>query len=219
MSNLSSTRPIAPPPGRRARPRISLSAVAAALGLAATLWATLVGRTLPEIVRNEGHQLAVFRTAADRECVQGIPRTTAVLPSVKRSREAIAAADRVGDRLVHFASVRPPEQYAGDYRALVDAWRDVALVLRGAAPSPAARRRCRRPGRSRNGGSLRRPGGFRPPPCPWDSSVVPAGRRACRSPRPSPCSRAGSAFADAIPRQPCAAESTGRRIGPAARVT
>jgi hypothetical protein len=133
MSNLSSTRPIAPPPGRRSRPRISLSAVAAALGLAATLWATLVGRTLPDIVRNEGHQLAVFRTAADRECVQGIPRTTAVLPSVKRSREAIAAADRVGDRLVHFASVRPPEQYAGDYRALVDAWRDVALGLRGAA--------------------------------------------------------------------------------------
>jgi hypothetical protein len=133
MSNLTSTRPMAPPAGRRARPRISLSAVAAALGLAATLWATLVGRTLPDIVRNPGHELAVFRTAADGECVAGIPATAPTVPPVKRSGEAVAAASRTGDRLVHFASVQPPDQYTDDYRVLVDAWRDVALGLQGVA--------------------------------------------------------------------------------------
>jgi hypothetical protein len=86
-------------------------------------------------VRNEGHQLANFRRAADRQCLDGIPVTVPTLrPSgAEADRRQVTAAARVGDQLVRFAAVRPPSQYADDYRALISAWRDLALGIQSAA--------------------------------------------------------------------------------------
>src|SRR4051812_7110512 len=73
MSNVSSTRPSARAPKRRRRPkRPSLSVVAAVLGVIATLWATLVGKTVPDLVRDKDAAVTEFRAEVDAVCERGI---------------------------------------------------------------------------------------------------------------------------------------------------
>jgi hypothetical protein len=59
--SVSSTDPSAPPPRRRRLPLRSTrfwSGVGAVLGVGAPLWATLVGQTVPELLRDEDAPLA-----------------------------------------------------------------------------------------------------------------------------------------------------------------
>lgn len=73
VSRVSSTRPFAPRPkepprsGWRSWRRI-VPAIGAALGLIATLWATLIGQSLPELLRDENAPINTFHSKIGHVC-------------------------------------------------------------------------------------------------------------------------------------------------------
>jgi hypothetical protein len=153
MSNVISTRPVGQPPAlRKNRPRLRLSAVAAALGLFATLWSTMVGKTVPELLRSDEREVAKFHDRVDAACHVAASNLQihrgAVIPPLEReitmsttrgrrtllkltfSPRPLARENQFARRVTaSFAALKPPAQLAPDYREFVASWKTLTLAM------------------------------------------------------------------------------------------
>ena len=60
--------------------RTALPTIATVLGLGATLWATLVGQTVPDLLRSESKEIRTFRLASDRVCGEALATIRGHMP-------------------------------------------------------------------------------------------------------------------------------------------
>jgi hypothetical protein len=127
MSNVSSTRPVgpAPPPPRKPwyRRRPTLSAIAAALGVSATLWATLVGQTVPDLLRDEDARNRAFRARVNSTCAKRLSTiektiTTHVDETELTYDDIVAFRRAAGELSVAMADVEAPPLYEHEYAAM-----------------------------------------------------------------------------------------------------
>jgi hypothetical protein len=125
-SNVSSTRPNAPrgqPRGRGwDRWRRRLPAVAAVLGLVATLWATLVGQSIPDLVRDENAPIRAFQARLEKTCYESAAlerlnerasQERLVLQDARDLRETLG--DELGPKL---ARISAPSLYRAQFESL-----------------------------------------------------------------------------------------------------
>jgi hypothetical protein len=121
---------LSPPPVSRVRRH--LPAIATALGLFATLWATLWGQTLPEMLRGDATKR--FRGEMGSACA-------AAHADLRRPRYVPDLAWRGGSdppetfgrlkavvrlHLPQFVALAPPDQFAHDYNQFMTGWRHIA---------------------------------------------------------------------------------------------
>ncbi len=146
---MTSTRPIGRPPRRpKSPPRLRLSAVAAALGLFAALWGTMVGKTVPELLRSNEREVAKFRSHVDAvrldaswdltdlaatriagsqsrvffSVPQGELATTMPFPELEITPRSWSDPTKAPKQLTAlFGGLQPPTQLAADYREFVAA--------------------------------------------------------------------------------------------------
>jgi hypothetical protein len=109
--------PMARDPKRRRRlRRPTLAGAGAALGVIATLWATLVGQTIPALLRDEDAPIKRFRAQVAAICVR-------VDAEARRQSRSDVSAREAGVRLGYLvdglapglASIRPPPLYEAEY--------------------------------------------------------------------------------------------------------
>ena len=99
----------------------------AVLGLSATLWGTFIGKTIPDLLRND--TISDFRHDLNHACTN--------LQHRMDERGAAVATDSVlahvaamPDFLTQLVSLNPPAQYSRDYQTFVNALRSVQRRLR-----------------------------------------------------------------------------------------
>jgi hypothetical protein len=159
VSNVISTRPVgSPPPPPRRRLRLRLPAVAAALGLFATLWSTMVGKTVPELLKSDEREIASFRDRVNAGCVHAardfgffgtIPVTGSkyrILLTLDRGTRTLLVRTRRGPEFpsaeqlprltASFAVLQPPAQLASNYREFVAGWKALTLAVDRATSTP-----------------------------------------------------------------------------------
>lgn len=151
-SRSSSTTPVADSGEERAsrtagRWRTHLPVVAATLGLAATLWATLTGQTIPELIRDEKAELNAFRLEVVRVCDKHAAAFSARLDTLNRNRglsehqhlvrivrEWRDTADRT---IASLAEIDAPDQFTEEYSAYEMSWRRLEEALGAVSVSDA----------------------------------------------------------------------------------
>jgi hypothetical protein len=126
------------------------SRVGATLGLLATLWATLVGKTLPELLASSKPPITRFHQAANRSCSR-LPQsntspdpTLIAGPRVNSTTRVLTSHDvfALGEQFLGkvadpasdvtrdlFAIESPPLQYASEYRLFEQDWTGTARGL------------------------------------------------------------------------------------------
>jgi hypothetical protein len=136
---------------------LKLSAVAAALGLFATLWSTMIGKTLPELLKSDEREVVKFRNRVDEACsaaaqnlvidrgavtITDPPITLLNSPTSPRiitltpSRRKWARRTRFARRTTaSFAALQPPAQLDPDYRDFVAGWKRLTLAMDHTSPT------------------------------------------------------------------------------------
>jgi hypothetical protein len=153
--SVSSTRPSGPPPRRSGRVARALrsrqfwTGAGALLGVAATLWATLVGQTVPQLLTDENATLVRFRGKVDEQCPQQAQPT---IPGLLLQTNGGLSARRYvhRDELMHeeaalsavvanLAALDPPHQYQDEYAAFQKAWVQIRDLIPPLIPAPTTR--------------------------------------------------------------------------------
>lgn len=158
-SNTVSTRPVGkPPPRNRRRFIIRLSTLAAVLGLFATLWSTLIGQTVVDLLKSDQHEVHVFRQHIQAECKLAFSRLTFVDIGVSGLRGArfvlalksprnfvvpigIIKKNRHRDVIARnataaFAELGPPSQLASNYQSFITGWQNLTVAIAHAVNRP-----------------------------------------------------------------------------------
>jgi hypothetical protein len=105
----------------------SWAAVGAVLGVVATLWATLIGQTIPELLADDDAALNGFRSDVDAICASAEDRLGS-----NRS----ASPERLRDVQAQFAAILPPAQYRDEYEDLERAWSEIVNVAGSLSTKP-----------------------------------------------------------------------------------
>jgi hypothetical protein len=130
--SVSPTDPSAPPTGRRRsllRSTRFWSGVGAVLGVGATLWATLVGQTVPELLRDENAPLVEFRAKIDRICdAQGRPLRQA-RDAQEQTVSRLSAS--ITELQTALAATLAPPQYTDEFAGLQRNWDEYQAGLDG----------------------------------------------------------------------------------------
>jgi hypothetical protein len=129
---------VQPPPRQSQRLKQHLPAIATALGLFATLWATLLGQTVPQLLR--GDDATAFRSDVASVCSDALrdldawePAPGAGLPNTFGRVQWLTRSV-----LPQFLAVAAPAQYKSDYARAVSGWRTMSRWgnRRGRTPLP-----------------------------------------------------------------------------------
>ena len=110
------------------RANVTWGRVAAVIAVFATVWATFIGQTIPELLRDENAPLNTFRDKVNAICSSA----ESYLSSAKAP-----SAERLRDLQAQFAAILPPAQYTDEYEGLQRAWGNIVTTARG-APNPTA---------------------------------------------------------------------------------
>jgi hypothetical protein len=117
--------------------------VAAVLGVGATLWATLVGQSVRDVLRSQD-PVKAFRSSVDSVCTLRFGSSSGTVTQYIDPRQNAALLRTDIDRLsaffhkapIYLAAIEPPRQYVSEYRALSDRVAELA----GATSDPSLRR-------------------------------------------------------------------------------